>query len=76
MGLVGGLLFFTLGQDTSSYLTFYAGCRLSLLPATQVARVRSLVSARPTISVENLALFCNPASGCTLQALQMHCIVG
>jgi hypothetical protein len=28
------------------------------------------------ISVEKLALFCNPASGGTLQALLLHCIVG
>jgi hypothetical protein len=26
MGLVGGLIFFTLGQDKSIYLMFYAGC--------------------------------------------------
>jgi hypothetical protein len=26
MRLVGGLLFFTLGQDKSSYMTFYNGC--------------------------------------------------
>jgi hypothetical protein len=26
MGLVGGLIFFTLGQDKSSYLMFCAGC--------------------------------------------------
>jgi hypothetical protein len=31
--------------------------------------------ASPTISVEKLALFCNPASGGTLQALQLHCLV-
>jgi hypothetical protein len=31
--------------------------------ATQVARVQSLVPAKPTISVEKLALFCNPAKG-------------
>jgi hypothetical protein len=50
--------------------------RLVPLPATQVALVRSPVPARPTISVEKLALFCNPASGGTLQALQLHYIVG
>jgi hypothetical protein len=32
--------------------------------------------SRPTISVEKLALLCNPASGGTLQALQLHCVVG
>jgi hypothetical protein len=26
MGLVGDFFFFTLGQDKSIYLTFYAGC--------------------------------------------------
>jgi hypothetical protein len=50
--------------------------RLLPLSATQMARVRSLVLARPTISVDKLALFCNPASGGTLQALQLHCVVG
>jgi hypothetical protein len=38
------------------------------LPATQVAWVRSYVPARPTISVEKLALFCNPASGGTFSS--------
>jgi hypothetical protein len=50
--------------------------RLVPLPATQVARAQSLVPSRPTISVEKLAIFCNPASGGTLQLLQLHCIVG
>jgi hypothetical protein len=50
--------------------------RLVPLPATQVARVRFPVPDRPTISVEKLALLCNPASGGTLQALQLHCIIG
>jgi hypothetical protein len=50
--------------------------RLVPLPATQVARVGFLVPARPMISEEKLALFCNPASGGRLQALQLHCIVG
>jgi hypothetical protein len=49
--------------------------RLLLLPATQVAWVRSPVPARPKISVEKLALVCNPASGGTLHALQLHCII-
>jgi hypothetical protein len=37
--------------------------RLATLPATQVARVRSPVPAGPTISVEKVSLFCNPALG-------------
>jgi hypothetical protein len=37
--------------------------RLVLLLATQVARVRFLVPARPLFSVEKVALFCNPVSG-------------
>jgi hypothetical protein len=41
-----------------------------------VARVRSLVLARPTISVERVSLFCNLASWVTLQAMELHCIVG
>jgi hypothetical protein len=32
------------------------------LRAAQVARIQSPVPARPTISVEKLALFCNPTS--------------
>jgi hypothetical protein len=50
--------------------------RLVPLSAMQLAQVRSPVPVRPTISVEKLALFCNPASGGTLQELQLHCIVG
>jgi hypothetical protein len=38
------------------------------LPGTQVARVRSPVTDGPKISVEKVALFCNPASG----ALQLR----
>jgi hypothetical protein len=37
--------------------------RLEPLHATQVAQIRTLVPARLTISVEKLALFCNPAFG-------------
>jgi hypothetical protein len=48
---------------------------LVTLSATQVARARSPVPARPTISVEKLAPFCNPMSGITLQAQQLHSIV-
>jgi hypothetical protein len=33
--------------------------RLVPLPATQLARVRFLVPARPTFRVEKVALFCN-----------------
>jgi hypothetical protein len=40
---------------------------VSLL-ATQVARVRFPVPARPTFSVEKVALFCNPASGGTFSS--------
>jgi hypothetical protein len=49
--------------------------QLSPPPATQVARARSPVPARPTFSVETLALLCNPVSGGTLQALQLQCIL-
>jgi hypothetical protein len=49
--------------------------RLVPLSALQVAWVQSPVPARPTISVEKLAHFCNPASGGTLQALHLHCII-
>jgi hypothetical protein len=37
--------------------------RLAPLPSTQEAQVRSPVPARPTISVEKVALFSNPALG-------------
>jgi hypothetical protein len=50
--------------------------RLATLPATQVARVRSLVPAGPTISVEKGALFCHPASGARSQALKLRLYVG
>jgi hypothetical protein len=43
------------------------------LRAAFATRVRSPVSARPTINAEKFALLCNPASGGTLQALQLHC---
>ena len=39
--------------------------RIVPLLATQVARVRFPVLARPTFRVEKVALFCNPASGGT-----------
>jgi hypothetical protein len=42
------------------------------LPSTQVVWVLSLVLAKPTIIVEKVALFCNPASGGKLQALQLQ----
>jgi hypothetical protein len=45
--------------------------RLATLPATQVARVLSSVPAGPPISVEKVALFCNPAPGARSQALQL-----
>jgi hypothetical protein len=41
------------------------------LRSAKAARVQSLVPARPTVSVEKYALFCNPASGGTSQALQL-----
>jgi hypothetical protein len=44
--------------------------RLETLPVMQVARVRSQVPAGPTISVEKMALFLNPALGARSQALQ------
>jgi hypothetical protein len=49
------------------------GCRetartLTPLLATQVARVWFPVPARPTFSVEKVALFCNPASGATFSS--------
>jgi hypothetical protein len=37
--------------------------RPATLLATQVARVRFPVPARPTFRLEKVALFCNPASG-------------
>jgi hypothetical protein len=46
--------------------------RLETLPAMQVARVRFPVPARPTFSVEKVAVFCNPASGASSQALQLR----
>jgi hypothetical protein len=39
--------------------------------ATQVSVVQFPVLARPTFRVEKVALFCNPASGDTSQALQL-----
>jgi hypothetical protein len=46
--------------------------RLAPLRATQVARVRS--PDRPTISVNKLALFCNPASGATFSSTAIEII--
>jgi hypothetical protein len=42
--------------------------RLVPLLATQVAWVRYPVPARPTFSVEKVALFCNPALGGTFSS--------
>jgi hypothetical protein len=50
--------------------------RLATLPAMQLARVQSLVPAGPTISVEKMALFCNPALGARSQALQLRLYIG
>jgi hypothetical protein len=44
--------------------------RLAPLPATQGARVQSPVPAGPAISVEKVALFCNPVLGTRSLALQ------
>jgi hypothetical protein len=48
--------------------------RLVPLLATQVARVRSPVPARLTISVEKLALFCNPTFGGTFSSTAIEII--
>jgi hypothetical protein len=50
--------------------------RIATLPATQVARVRSLVPAGPTISVVKVALFGNPALRARSQALQLRLFIG
>jgi hypothetical protein len=42
--------------------------RLVPLLATQVARVRVPVPARPTFREEKVTLFCNPASGSTFSS--------
>jgi hypothetical protein len=42
--------------------------------ATQVARVRFPVPARPTLRVEKVALFCNPASGGTFSSTAIEII--
>jgi hypothetical protein len=42
--------------------------------AAQIARVRSPVPDRPTISVEKLSLFCNPASGGTFSSTAIEII--
>jgi hypothetical protein len=42
--------------------------RLATLLATQVAQVQLPVPARPTFRVENVALFCTPASGGTISS--------
>jgi hypothetical protein len=44
------------------------------LLATQVARIRFPVPARPTFSVEKVALFCNPASGGTFSSTAIEII--
>jgi hypothetical protein len=48
--------------------------RLVPLLATQVARVRFLVPARPTFRVEKVALFCHPASGGTFPSTAIEII--
>jgi hypothetical protein len=47
---------------------------LAALFSSQVARVRSPVPARPMISVEKLALFCDLASGGTLSSTAIESI--
>jgi hypothetical protein len=44
------------------------------LLATQVARIRLPVPARPMFSVEKVALFCNPASGGTFSSTAIEII--
>jgi hypothetical protein len=57
----------------SSVKRLWMAERLETLPAMQVAWVRFPDSSRPMFSVENLALFCNPASsGARSQALQLR----
>jgi hypothetical protein len=48
--------------------------RIVPLLATQVARVRFPVPARPTFGVEKAALFCNPASGGTFSSTAIEMI--
>jgi hypothetical protein len=48
--------------------------RLVPLLTTQVARVRFHVPARPTFSVEKVALFCNPVSGGTFSSTAIEII--
>jgi hypothetical protein len=47
---------------------------LATLIATQVAWVRFPVPARPSFSVEKVALFCNPASGGTFSSTGIEII--
>jgi hypothetical protein len=48
--------------------------RLVTLPGKQAARVRFPVRARPTFSVEEVARFCNPASGGTFSSTAIEII--
>jgi hypothetical protein len=48
--------------------------RLVTLPGKQAAQVRFPVRARPTFSVEEVALFCNPASGGTFSCTAIEII--
>jgi hypothetical protein len=50
--------------------------RLVPLLATQVARFRFPVPARPTFRVEMVSLFCNPASGGTFSSSAIEIING
>jgi hypothetical protein len=48
--------------------------RLATLLATQVAWVRFPAPARPTLRVERVDLFCNPASAGTLSSTAIQII--
>jgi hypothetical protein len=55
----------TINEDLT---IIYVPSSLTPHPATQVAWVRSPVPAKPTIRLEKLSLFCNPASGSTFSS--------
>jgi hypothetical protein len=50
--------------------------RLETLPAKQVTWGSIPGPGQTYVYCGKVALFCNPASGGTLRALQLHCIVG
>jgi hypothetical protein len=58
---------------------YFVGCESNMkhvwtLLATQVARVRFPVPARPTFRVEKVSLFFNPASGGTFSSTEIEII--